>query len=790
MMIGKTISHYKIVSELGRGGMGVVYKAEDLTLQRIVALKFLAPHVVTDEEHKKRMLHEARATAALDHPNISTVYGIEEAEGHTFIVMAFIEGESLSDRIESGQMDIIEALDIATQTARGLSKAHAAGIVHRDIKPGNILITGDEQVKIVDFGLAKLASQTRLTQAGTILGTMAYMSPEQVTGAETDASSDIWALAVVLYEMLAGQAPFRGEMDAAVMYSIMNEEPEPLTEVRKDATVELERILEKALSKDPDKRMQSADEFLSGLEEIRDRQTLGMKQGRFAALKRTKVRKRIAVAAIVAAVAVSAVFLIQLIGSGPSKIESVAVLPFMNLSGDPDQEYFSDGMTEALISQLGQVRSLKVTSRTSVMQFKGTTKTLPQIGKELDVDAIVEASVMRSGERLKIVINLIRVDSEQRLWTDEYDRKIEDVFSIYSEVAQAITGEIDIALTSDESERMIRTRPVDPEAHEAYLIGKSFVNRWSQDAVEKGILYIKQALEHDPDYAQAHAGLATAYMYSAMVGGGWRSPDEVIGKAREAANRALELDESLAEAHTALATVSMVFDWDIELGERELKRAIELNPSFVDARIFYAVLLRRLGGSRRFAEALDQLELALQTDPLNPFCRVHLVWTHFEIGDYAKVYEECQQLLDLHPEPVLQAQGILAKSFIELIEGREEEAVTGFERCVELTEHRHPDMLSFLCAAYETTGRHADAMDVFDEITALAEERYVSPVILAELYATMGNVDEAFEYLERAYELRCGYLFSLADMFSQLRSDPRWDDLVERIGLPDKAPMI
>jgi TolB-like protein/predicted Ser/Thr protein kinase len=750
-MIGKTISHYKILSELGRGGMGVVYKAEDLTLQRIVALKFLAPHVVTDEEHKKRMLHEARATAALDHPNISTVYGIEEAEGHTFIVMAFIEGESLSDRIESGQMDIIEGLDIAIQTARGLSKAHAAGIVHRDIKPGNILITGDEQVKIVDFGLAKLASQTRLTQAGTILGTMAYMSPEQVTGADTDASSDIWAIAVVLYEMLAGQAPFRGEMDAAVMYSIMNEDPEPLTEVRKDATVELERILEKALSKDPDKRMQSVDEFLSGLEEIRDRQTLGMKQGRFAALKRTKVRKRITVAAIVAAVAVSAVFLIQLIGSGPAKIESVAVLPFMNLSGDTDQEYIADGMTWELISQLGQVRALRVTSRTSVMQFKGTTKTLPQIGKELDVDAIVEASVMLSGERLRIVINLIQVDSEQRLWSDEYDRKIEDVFSIYSEVAQAITGEIDIALTSDESERLTRARPVDPEAHEAYLIGKSFVDKWSRDAVEKGILYIKQALEHDPDYAQAHAGLATAYMYSAMVGGGWRSPDEVIDKAREAATRALELD---------------------------------------GARIFYAVLLRRLGGSRRFAEALDQLELALQTDPLNPFCRVHLVWTHLEVGDYAKVYEECQQLLDLHPEPVLQAQGILAKSFIELIEGREEDAVTGFERCVELTERKHPDMLSFLCNAYETTGRHADAMDVFDEITALAEERYVSPVVLAELYATMGNVDEAFEYLEQAYELRCGYLFSLADMFKQLRSDPRWDDLVERVGLPDKAPLL
>jgi tetratricopeptide (TPR) repeat protein len=307
--------------------------------------------------------------------------------------------------------------------------------------------------------------------------------------------------------------------------------------------------------------------------------------------------------------------------------------------------------------------------------------------------------------------------------------------------------------------------------------------------VEKGIGYLEKALEFDPDYAQAHAGLATAYIYSAAVGGGWRSPDEVIDKAREAAARALALDESLAEVHTALGSTSMLFDWNLERAEQEYQRAIELNPSFVDARIFYAALLRLLGGDR-YAKILDQLELALQTDPLNPFCRVHLVWTHFQAGNYAKVYEECQQLLDLNPEPVLQAQGILAKSFIDLIEGRVEKAVAGMERCVELTERRHPDMLTYLGTTYEATGRHADAMGIMNELVALAEERYVSPVNFAELHASMGNIDEAFESLERAYGLRCSYLIFLSGMFPQLHSDPRWDDLVERVGLPATAPLM
>ncbi len=770
-MIGKTISHYRIIEELGRGGMGVVYKAEDLTLQRTVALKFLAPHVVTDEEHKKRMLHEARATAALDHPNISTIYGIEESEGHTFIVMAFIEGESLSDRIETGQMEILDALDIAIQTARGLSRAHAAGIIHRDIKPGNILVNAESQVKIVDFGLAKLASQTRLTQAGTILGTMAYMSPEQVTGADTDASSDIWALAVLLYEMLAGQAPFRGEMDAAVMYSIMNEDPEPLTEVRKDATVELERILEKALSKDPEKRIQSVDEFLSGLEEIRDRQTLGMKQGRFATFKRTKVRKRIAAAAVVAAIVISAVFLMQFLGSGPSKIESVAVLPFMNLSGDSDQEYFSDGMTEALISQLGQVRALKVTSRTSVMQFKGTTKTLPQIGKELDVDAIVEASVMRSGERLKIVIKLYRADSEQQLWTDEYDRKIEDVLSIYSEVAQAITGEIDIALTSDESESMIHTRAIDPEAYDAYLRGRHHLNSWDH---MKALGYFMDAIKIEPTYAEAYAGLASTYNGLGLFG--ILTADEAYPKAKAAAEKALKLDDSQGAAYSARAFARLVYDRDWQGSEADYKKALELSPNSPEVYMAYDMYLTLVG---RYEEAVEYCKRMIELDPLTLENTLHLAWIYNYAGMYDEAIESTNEVLKIAPS--LYAYSTLADSYFK--KGMHTEAVAFYDSAFSLsTGSGNGVLLAGGGYVYARSGREDRAKEILDQILSLSESGNVSPVYVAQVYSGLRQTDEMFEWLEKSYETGGG--ISIALDFGEYRDDPRYIDLCRRIGIP------
>jgi len=789
-MIGRTISHYRITEELGRGGMGVVYKAEDTKLRRTVALKFLSPHLLTNPKEKARFLHEAQAAAALDHPNISTIHEVHEADGHTFMVMAFIEGEDVGAKIESGEMALDEALDIAVQVARGLAKAHESGIVHRDIKPGNVIVTRDGVAKVVDFGLAKLATQTQLTKTGTTVGTVRYMSPEQATGGAVDHRTDIWSLGVMLYEMLAGTPPFRGEVEPAMVYSIINEDPKPVTETRKGIPVALEDIIEKALAKDPTKRFATMAEFLAALETQRDQITLGIKERKFTAIRKLKRRKRLSATIAAVLVVGIAAILTQVFYTRSMAIDSVAVLPFVNLSGDESQEYYSDGMTEALINELQQVSALKVISRTSVMQFKHTNKSLPEIARALNVDAVVEASVLRDGDNVRITAQLMRANPEEQVWADSYTRDAADVLALHSRVAKAIAERIQVTVTPEQVAQLASARPVNTEAYEAYLIGISLVHKWTRNEVERGIGYLQQAVERDPDYAPAHAGLATAYVFSTTIGGGWRSPDEVVEKARAEAKRALELDGSLAEAHVALGTVNMLFDWDFERAEREDLRAMELDPGLADARIMYSFMLRRLGGRQRYDEALSQLETALKTDPLNPFVRAHVVWTCLAFGDTARVREECQKLLDLNPEPVLQTQGIIPLSFVALQAGRVEEGLAGLERCVEITDRQHPDMLAFLGGAYQMVGRHEDAVGILNELTALAKTRYVSPALFADLYASMGNIDAAFEALERAYKLRCSYLVAISGLKAQLGSDPRWDDLVKRIGLPDHEPLI
>lgn len=787
-MIGKTISHYKITEELGRGGMGVVYKADDLTLKRTVALKFLSANLLTDPDQKTRFLREAQAAAALDHPNISTIHEVHEEDGHTFIVMAFIDGEDLGKKLQEGPLAVTEALDIAIQVARGISKAHSEGIVHRDIKPGNILITPDSQVKVVDFGLAKLATHTKLTKTGAAVGTVRYMSPEQACGYDVDRRTDVWSLGVMLYEMLAGQIPFQGEAEAAIFYSILNEDPLPLTETRKDVSVALEDIIEKAIAKDPSKRFETMDELLAALEKQRDQIALGIKDREFRGLRKLKRRKRLT--ATIAAVIVlgAAAILTQIFYEKSMEINSIAVLPFSNLSGDESQEFYADGMTSTLINELQKMSALKVISRTTAMRFKHTDMSLPEIADELKVDAIIEASVLRDGNTVWITAQLVRADPEEQLWADNFTRDAGDVLAIHNEVVRSIAERIKVAISPEEQEMLDRVRHVDPEAYEAYLIGKSFVDKWSQDDVEKGIRYLEKALEHDSLYARAYAGLAVAHLFSASVGGGWRAPGEAVPKARAAADRAMELDGTLAEAHMTLGALAVFFDWDIERGEPELKRAIELDPGLTDARIAYAAMLKRLGGKTRIAEAISQLEQTLGTDPLNPWARAHLVWAHLASGNRDLVKEECQQLLDLNPEPILQAQGIIAMAFLDLGEGRVEEALAGVEHSVELTGRRHPDILTHLGVLYASLGRHADAREILNEVITLAEERYVSPVLFARFHAAMGNIDGAFEELERAYKLRCGYLFFLPGTFPQLETDPRWNDLVKRVGLPDKAP--
>ncbi len=420
-MIGKIISHYKIIEKLGGGGMGVVYKAEDTKLKRLVALKFLPLDLTRDEEAKERFVHEAQAASALDHPNICAIHEIDENEdGRIFICLAYYEGETLKKKVASGQLSVASAIDIAMQTAQGLARAHEAGITHRDIKPANLMITNRGEVKIVDFGLAKLVGRTQLTKAGMTVGTVAYMSPEQTRGTEVDHRTDIWALGVVLYEMISGQLPFKGEYEQAVVYSILNEEPKPLIPTRQDTPMELQGIVTKALAKDRAERYQHVEEILADLKHISrasESRPVGTTKTRRPNRKRVLLYGSIASFLILLVVGK-----IYFFYERSETIDAIAVLPLANLSGDPNQEYFADGMTEALISDLGQIEALRVISRTSVMQYKGGTKPLPAIGRELNVDAVVEGSVQSSGNRVSISVRLIVAETEKRLWSESFER--------------------------------------------------------------------------------------------------------------------------------------------------------------------------------------------------------------------------------------------------------------------------------------------------------------------------------------------------------------------------------
>ena len=472
-MLGETISHYKILEKLGEGGMGVVYKALDTTLDRHVAIKLLPPHLNSNPEAVKRFVHEAKTASALNHSAIGVIYEIDETkEGQTFIAMAYYEGGTLREMIDSGSLTTNESVAIASQLASGLARAHEKGIVHRDIKPQNILLTRDGEAKIIDFGLAKLAGRTRLTKEGIVLGTAAYMSPEQALGKPADHRTDIWSLGVVLYEMLTGKQPFRGDYDPALMYAIVHEEPEPITAIKPEVPLEAERVVGKALIKNADKRCQSAAEIKQDLEELRESLDLLPRRSRMQ-LKLIRRRKQIAigVAVVVMAIVLTA-FGIRFFSGGTRSINSIAVLPLDNLSGDPEQEYFADGMTEELIKTLSKISAINVIAPTSAMRYKDTKKTLPEIAAELGVGAIVDGSVLNVGDSVRITVQLVEAATDRHLWTDSYDREVRNILALHSEVAQAIAREIQVTLTPQEQARLTSVRPVDPEAYVFYLRGR------------------------------------------------------------------------------------------------------------------------------------------------------------------------------------------------------------------------------------------------------------------------------------------------------------------------------
>lgn len=588
-MIGKTISHYKILEQLGGGGMGVVYKAQDLKLDRPVALKFLPPDLTRDPEAGQRFVHEAKAASAIRHNNICVVYDIDEtADGQTFISMECLEGETLKKKTERGPLKINEAIDICEQVARGLSKAHEQGIVHRDIKPANIMVTTDGVAKIVDFGLAKLSGRTMLTKTGSTLGTAAYMSPEQASGTTADHRTDIWSLGVVLYEMLTGRRPFEAEYENALLYSILNSEPAPITGIRSGIPKELERIIEKCLMKAPAERYQHTDELVVDLNGLSRASSAQRNPPATDPIVIPGKRRAIPYALGAFAVVVIVVGVLLLLKEkedrkGPrAELRSVAVLPPRNLSKVLGDESLSEGILEGLITEPGKIKSVSTIGRQSVMKFDGTDKSYAQIAAELGgVEAIVEPSFQHIGNKLQIHARLIQASNGTVLWAGTFDRTVDDILILQSEVVRIIAREIRATVTPQEQTRLASARPVNAELYQIYLQGRYYFARRTLAAVNKSIQLFEQIIARDPDNALAYAGLAESFAILPFYEGAL--PAEAFPKAKAAAMKALELDNSLAEAHTALGFVLFYWDWDWAAAERELLQALELKPGYVIA---------------------------------------------------------------------------------------------------------------------------------------------------------------------------------------------------------------
>jgi serine/threonine-protein kinase len=665
---GNTIGPYCLVRELGSGGMGIVYLAHDPRLDRNVALKLLPPFVSADPDAKRRFVEEAKAASALDHPNIGTIYEIDETDdGRSYIAMAYYEGETLRDKLARGPLPIDEALDVARQVATGLGAAHERGIVHRDIKPANVIITPEGVAKIVDFGVAKVAGGSDLTRTGTTVGTVAYMSPEQANSRPVDHRTDLWSLGVVLYEMLAGERPFLGAQDALVIYSILHEDPDPLSEHRPDIPAAVQAAAHKLLQRDPAARYQSATDFLTAGEtpwgDARAGEEpagatppatdpLSGSAGRFM-----KARRGWAVLPILAIVGYGVSR--ALVPSAPDSTvadgglgaaaepQRIVVLPFENL-GPVEDVYFAAGMTDEITSRLGAASGLGVISRRAALRYEGTDKSNSEIGEELGVGYILSGSVYWAeggSGRVRITPELVRVSDDAQLWSEPYERVIEDIYELQSDIAGQVIDRLGVTLLEDERTALDARPTENVEAYTLYLKGRHFWNKRTEEDIRLALGYFQEAVDLDPAYALAHVGIADVWIFR-----GWYSrlaPMETFPRAKQAVTNALQFDETLAEAHTSRAHIALEFDHDWEAAERGYLRAIELDPSYPIARHWYGGYLSAMG---RHGEALAQAERARELDPLSLIINTWVGLRHYFARRYDVAIEEYENALELGPE--------------------------------------------------------------------------------------------------------------------------------------------
>lgn len=785
-MIGQIVSRYRILTKIGAGGMGVVYKAQDLKLERTVALKFLPAHSLADHAEKTRFVHEARAAALLHHPNICTIFEIDEAGDQTFISMTYIEGRSLQEMAQSGPLKLKQAVDITIQVATGLHAAHAKHVIHRDIKSANVVVTPEGHAVIMDFGLAKLRGGTKLTKPGTTLGTVSYMSPEQLHGDDVDHRTDIWSLGVVLYELVTGRLPFRGDHETAVVYSIVNQEPEPVTAVRTGVPLSLERVISKALAKNPSARYQHVDELVVDLGAVRNELEAGGTTRRVSA-RAGRRRFRLTAIAALPVVLVAAFLLwwrVRPANEAGSRLSSgvhsprhtIAVLPLDNLSGDDAQEYFADGMTEAIITELAQISGLRVISRTSVMRYKDTGRSLPDIARELNAGTILEGSVVLASGRVRISAQLIDGTTDEHLWAKSYEGDLRDVVGLQGTVALAVAEEIEVELSSTERDRLARANTVDPEAYELYLRARYAWNRRTPDSIQKSMEYFSQAIEKDPNYALAYVGLAQAHL--GLSTWAFVPASETMPKAREMALKALQIDPSVAEAYATLGAVAKDYEWKWNDAESHFKRALDLNPNDATAHQWYGEFLSAVG---RHDEALVQVRIAQQLDPLSLLINTAVGFGYFFAGDVDEAVVELKKVVDLDPT-FSPAHAIL--HMIYDLEGMNDAAVAEFLAYVRLAGAREEQVLA-LQEAYETWGMQGFYQGRLAALQALSAARYVSPFYIAAHYARLAEPDSAFQWLEKAVDERA---FPVGEMathpaLASLRSDPRFQRLAERMGL-------
>jgi eukaryotic-like serine/threonine-protein kinase len=771
----QSINHYKVIKLIGAGGMGEVYLAEDKKLDRRVAVKILNERFAKHESDLRRFTREAKAVSALNHPNILVIHEIGESQGTNYIVSEFIEGKTLREIVAASPIELTEILDITIQIVSALTAAHGAHIVHRDIKPENIMIRPDGYIKILDFGLAKLIGQKAIgfeeptieqnaTARGLILGTVNYMSPEQAKGEQIDERTDIFSLGAAVYEMIAGRTPFAGDSMSETFANLINREPQPLSRFSADAPDELQRIVSKMLRKNRDERYQTMKGLLADLKSLQKRLEFEAELGRNpppdkqleAETQTFKADKRETT-------------------QTTEQTNSIAVLPFANMSNDAENEYFCDGLAEELLNALSKIKDLKVAARTSAFSFKNRNVGVSEIGDALNVKTILEGSVRKAGTRLRISVKLINASSGYHLWSERYDGELKDIFDLQDEITLAVIDELKVKFLSEEQAALRNRYTENVEAYQLYLKGQYEWKKHAQEDLHKAIAYYNQAVELDPNYASAYCGLTESY---GVLGFLYLPPNETFPQAKAYAAKALALDDMLAEAHMSLGAIKLFYDWEFAEAEGELKRALALDPNDALSHHLYADSLEIRG---RFDEAQAERRRALELDLLSPTYNMAVGETLYFARQGDEAIAQYEKTINLEPRFV-RTYFYLGQAYVQ--KKMYAQAIAVYQKGITQAE-RHPMLIAALGHAYALSGKREKANQALAELREMSQQHYISPYLTALIYLGLGDKEQAFAWLDKAYQDRSSLLIWLKvePLFDTLRADPRFQDLLRRVGL-------